>query len=95
VSISTSILAILGFSLAVRLSYEVRILSVAIMSVNVASRTHAFPTQLIYFPQTASPPNVTSNVLFLDFPTDWTLDLSVIFLLVLIFLVIVVKNIKL
>jgi len=93
-SISTSILAILGFSLAVRLSYKVRILSVALTTVNTASRTHALPTQLIYFPQTASPPNVTSNVLFLDFPTDWTLDLSVIFLLVLIFLAIVVKNVK-
>jgi len=82
------------FSVAIILSYKVRILAVTVTSLSLMPRADALPAELNYFLQTASPQNVTKHMLFLEFPTDWVPDLSVILLLVMIFAVILVKSVR-
>jgi len=70
-TIGTGILAVSGFSLSILLSYKLRALTAMVTSLSFVPRVHALPTELNYFLATISPQNVTNNVFFLDFKTDW------------------------
>jgi len=94
ISIITTLLAVFGCFLAVMLSYKVKILAATVASLSLTQRVHGLPSELNYFEQNGSEQNSTAKVFLLSFPTDLTLDLSVIFLLILIFLVIVVKSVR-
>jgi len=86
--------AVAGFILAVLLTYKLRALAAVVTTLSLTPRAAAVPTELNYFLNINPPKNVTSNLFFLDFKTDWFLDLSVIFILAIILLVIIVKIIK-
>ena len=94
ITIGTGILAVCGFSLSILLSYKLRALTAVVTSLSFVPRVHTLPTELNYFLATISPQNVTNNVFFLDFKTDWYLDISVILILILILGVIVVKSLN-
>jgi len=83
------ILAIRGFGFLILLSYKLRILMASVTALSLSPRAYALPTKLTYAVPTAATQNATHNVFLLNFPTDWLLDGSVIFLLMLILPVIV------
>jgi len=80
--------------MAILLSYRLRILAATMATFSLGTRAHAIPTELNFFTPTAFPQNNTNVFQFFNLPTDLTLDIAVISLLVLIVLVILVKGFR-
>ena len=78
--VATSIVAVVRCGLAVMLHYKLQVLSATVAGLTFVSRANALPRELNYF-QTEPPRNLTENVFIFCVPTDLTLDISVIFLL--------------
>ena len=92
--IVVGLLAIVSFGWVLLLSYKLKILAASVTALSLTPRIHAIPAELTYFSSTANPVNQSSIFHFIQVPVDWTLDVTVILLLILITLVIAVKAFK-
>jgi len=87
------LLAGISFGFSLILSYRLRILAATVSGLTLPGRGYAVPTALNYFTPTPRPINGT-NVFLFDLPTDWTIDITAILLLVFIVLVVLIKGFR-